>query len=310
MALTIAITDNCTRRQCYVASFFMIGFQRAFLTMYRTASRGPSRSPDRARFDEPALEFGIMHDVLGCAVDLHLYVVRRSSRSERGVEGLGDHAGQTGFRGGRDIRRRSNSRSRIHCQQPYLARRVKIGDLVCHVDDDHLDLTAEEISKRRPCSLVRNADDIQAARQQLEHLARKKGVRPRTTVAKRDLAGICSRIGDELLERVHRQAGSDRNRRRGRTKDGNWRKIGERIVASRAGRERLQDMRVRAAKQEKIAIRRSARDLNGSNNSTGTAAIFDDERSELTHSPVQSRAMMSCAPPGDDGTISRFGRDG
>ena len=33
-----------------------------------------------------------------------------------------------------------------------------------------------------------------------------------------------------------------------------------------------------------MTIRRSARDLNGSNNGTGTAAIFDHERSELTHS--------------------------
>jgi hypothetical protein len=40
-----------------------------------------------------------MHDVLSRAVDLHQDVVRRSGRSERGVEGLGDHAGQTGFRG-------------------------------------------------------------------------------------------------------------------------------------------------------------------------------------------------------------------
>jgi hypothetical protein len=43
-------------------------------------------------------------------------------------------------------------------------------------------------------------------------------------------------------------------------------------------------MRVRAAKQEKIAIRRSARDLNGSDYSAGTTAVLDDERSELTHS--------------------------
>jgi hypothetical protein len=41
-------------------------------------------------------------------------------------------------------------------------------------------------------------------------------------------------------------------------------------------------MRVRAAKQEKIAIRRSARDLHGSDYGTGTTAILDDERSELT----------------------------
>jgi hypothetical protein len=53
-------------------------------------------------------------------------------------------------------------------------------------------------------------------------------------------------------------------------------------------------MCVRAAEQEKITIRRSARDLNGSDDGAGTAAIFDHERSELAHSlgPKPSNDVM------------------
>ena len=39
---------------------------------------------------------------------------------------------------------------------------MKVGDLAGDVDDDHLNLTAEKIGKRRPRSFVRNADDIKA----------------------------------------------------------------------------------------------------------------------------------------------------
>ena len=98
--------------------------------------------------------------------------------------------GKTRFRGGGDIRCRSNSSGRIHRQKPNFARRLKIGDLVGHVDDDHLDLAAEKIGKRRSCSLIRDADDIKASCKQFEHFAGKKRVRSRTAVAKRDLAGF------------------------------------------------------------------------------------------------------------------------
>jgi len=55
------------------------------------------------RFDEPALELHIMHDVLSHAVNLHQDIVRRSGRSERRVEGLGDHTRKADFHRGGDI---------------------------------------------------------------------------------------------------------------------------------------------------------------------------------------------------------------
>ena len=168
-------------------------------------------------------------------VPLGDHVLRRAGRREQAVPRRDVEARQARFGHRRQVGRERRARGGRHRQRLQLAGldlRRGVGEVVEH----ELDVAGEQRLRRRRAALVRNVDDVGAG-VDLEQLA---GEMPGAAVAartERQLARIGLGVGDELLDRIHRQRRVDHQhvRRGGEQRDRHEILDRDRRASSRTG---------------------------------------------------------------------------
>ena len=145
----------------------------------------------------------------------------------------------------------------------------------------HRQMAGVEIGEPRVGALVRHMHDVGQAGELLEQFSAqmRRCADARGTVGQ--LARIGLRIGNQFLQRVHRQRCVHHETRYRDRGDGDRREILHGVVGRRAHDHRTDDQLAGGAGQERIAVRLRARDLSRGDDAAAAALVLDDHVAEL-----------------------------
>ena len=168
--------------------------------------------------------------------------------------------------------------------------------------EHHRDMAAQEIGHGRSGPPIRNMDQLEAGRGG-QQLSRQMADRANAGRAIVERAGMVLGIGDQLGDRVHRQARMHHQHGRRQSDPADGCEVLARIKARTGVQARADRQRAGIAKQERVAVGRAARDRARPDRAAGAAAVLDHDRlaERLAH-------LLGHDPPHDRGRAAGWER--
>jgi hypothetical protein len=225
----------------------------------------------------------------------------RGGRREQAEEEEPDHVRDALLDRGRNVGRRAQTLRRVHRQDAYLAGAIELEHLRGHVRGHHRNVPADEIGDAGARALVRDVNEIVEAGELLEQLARQVAHGAGTGGAVGQLAGIGLGIGNELLERSHRDGFVHHDGGGGDGDDGNGHEVAGGIVRHLGHGHRVEHHGAGAAEQDGVAVGLRARDLAGGDGAAAAALVLDIDGAE--------QRLHSLGPLPRDDVVHPAGRE-
>ncbi len=229
---------------------------------------------------------------------------RRARRHEHAVPGRDDDGREACFGGGRDVRDTRHALRTCDREEP---ERAGLRVLRQHRDlvEEHVDSSRDDVDERRARALVFDREHVDARRRS-EHRGSEVGRRPRTECRVGELAGLRPREIGELAQRGCRHRRMDREAERDVRDTADRDEIALRVVPDVGPSDGSDDEVGEAAKEQRVAVGRGARDGLGADRAACPGTVFDDD----ANAPVlgervgdDARHVVGGAPgllPGDD----------